>query len=139
MQSRSIIPKTPKSQISLPNLTFGKKQRIFNQFSTIFIWKSNKNIFVNNFLKKKIYENVTCKTFPSVTRIYEININIFTNSCNSATQMCTGDQIIFVKIRNKKKLKGKATELLNSRNPRKWKEIKQLLELLFGDIVIFQH
>ncbi|KAJ8982005.1 hypothetical protein NQ317_004092 [Molorchus minor] len=63
----------------------------------------------------------------------QINLTTFLNSCTTAYDMAVGNQKTFLTIHIKNKLKGRAAELINSRNPNTWDEIKNLLENHFGD------
>lgn len=63
----------------------------------------------------------------------QISLGTFINSCDVANTMATGDQKILLVIHIKNKLKGRAAQLINSRNPSTYQEIKQLLNLHFGD------
>lgn len=63
----------------------------------------------------------------------QINLNTFLNSCRTAYDMSIGNQTVLLTVHIKNKLKGRAAELVNSRNPTSWEEIKTLLENHFGD------
>ncbi|KAJ8954581.1 hypothetical protein NQ318_003112 [Aromia moschata] len=63
----------------------------------------------------------------------QIFLNTFLNSCTTAFGMAVGNQKVFLTLHIKNKLKGRAAELINSRNPETWDEIKLLLESHFGD------
>lgn len=63
----------------------------------------------------------------------QIFLQTFLNSCNCAYSMAVGDQKLLLTLHIKNKLRGRAAELINSRNPTTWEEIKQLLNLHFGD------
>lgn len=63
----------------------------------------------------------------------QIGLNTFLNSCKTAYDMAIGNQKVLLTIHIKNKLKGRASELVNSRNPNNWDEIKSLLENHFGD------
>ncbi|KAJ8977201.1 hypothetical protein NQ317_011212 [Molorchus minor] len=63
----------------------------------------------------------------------QINLTTFLNSCTTAYDMAVGNQKTFLTIHIKNKLKGRAAELINSRNPNTWDEIKNLFENHFGD------
>ncbi|KAJ8978278.1 hypothetical protein NQ317_009618 [Molorchus minor] len=55
----------------------------------------------------------------------QIALNTFLNSCSTAFDMAIGNQKILLTIHIKNKLKGRAAELINSRNPTTWDEIKK--------------
>lgn len=63
----------------------------------------------------------------------QINLNTFLNSCKTAYDMSVGNQTVLLTVHIKNKLKGRAAELVNSRNPTSWEEIRTLLENHFGD------
>lgn len=63
----------------------------------------------------------------------QISLNTFINACNRALQMCTNDQQILLAIKIKNQLRGKAAQLINSRDLNTWDEISQLLTVHFGD------
>lgn len=63
----------------------------------------------------------------------QISLGTFINACDVADTMSTEDQKILLVIHIKNKLKGRAAQLINSRNPSTYEEIKQLLNLHFGD------
>ncbi|KAJ8944031.1 hypothetical protein NQ318_021747 [Aromia moschata] len=63
----------------------------------------------------------------------QINLVTFLNSCKTAYDMAVGNQKVLLTVHIKNKLKGRAAELVNSRNPNTWDEIKNLLENHFGD------
>ena len=62
-----------------------------------------------------------------------INLQTFLNSCIYAQGMAINEQKLLLTIHIKNKLRGKAAELINSRNPDTWAEIRSLLEAHFGD------
>jgi hypothetical protein len=63
----------------------------------------------------------------------QISLNTFINACNKAHDMCTDDQQILLVIKIKNQLRGKAAQLINSRDLDNWVEISQLLTVHFGD------
>ena len=63
----------------------------------------------------------------------QISLSTFINACDHAYSMAVGNQKTLLVIHIKNKLKGKAAQLVNSRNPSSYNEIKQLLNLHFGD------
>uniref|UniRef100_V5FZK3 Retrotransposon gag domain-containing protein n=1 Tax=Anoplophora glabripennis TaxID=217634 RepID=V5FZK3_ANOGL len=72
----------------------------------------------------------------SIVREYDgnqINLNTFLSSCKTAYDMAIGNQKLLLTVHVKNKLKGRAAEIVNSRNPTTWDEIKILLESHFGD------
>lgn len=62
----------------------------------------------------------------------QISLGTFINACDVADTMATGDQKVLLVIHIKNK-KGRAAQLINSRNPSTYEEIKHLLNLHFGD------
>ncbi|KAL1493933.1 hypothetical protein ABEB36_009613 [Hypothenemus hampei] len=62
-----------------------------------------------------------------------ISLNSFLNACNTAYSICSGDQHIFLIIRIKNQLRGRAAQLINSRDLNQWEEISNLLNIHFGD------
>lgn len=62
-----------------------------------------------------------------------IFLTTFINSCNTAMQIAVNDQKRFLVLHIKNKLKFRAAELVNSRNPNSWDSIRNLLEIHFGD------
>lgn len=63
----------------------------------------------------------------------QIFLGTFLNACDHAYNMATTDQKILLVIHIKNKLRGRAAQLVSSRNPGSYLEIKQLLNLHFGD------
>lgn len=63
----------------------------------------------------------------------QIFLGNFLNACDCAYDMATEQQRVFLIIHIKNKLRGRAAQLINSRNPASYSEIKQLLSLHFGD------
>ncbi|KAJ8977809.1 hypothetical protein NQ317_000066 [Molorchus minor] len=63
----------------------------------------------------------------------KIFLQTFLNAVRCANSMAIGNQRILLTLHVKDKLRGKAAELINSRNPSTWEEIKILLETHFGD------
>lgn len=63
----------------------------------------------------------------------QIFLNTFLNACDHAHGMAVGDQETLLTLHIKNKLRGRAAQLINSRNPATWPEIKQLLSVHFGD------
>lgn len=63
----------------------------------------------------------------------QILLNTFIQACSTAFNMAIGNQKVLVTLHIKNKLKGRAAELINSREPKTWQEIKTLLENHFGD------
>ncbi|KAJ8972922.1 hypothetical protein NQ317_010580 [Molorchus minor] len=63
----------------------------------------------------------------------QINLNTFLNSCRIGHEMAVDNQKVLLTVHIKNKLKGRAAELVNSRNPSTWEDIKTLLENHFGD------
>lgn len=62
-----------------------------------------------------------------------IFLNTFITSCTTAQSMAVGNQSTLLVLHIKNKLRGRAAELVNSRNPSSWDEIRNLLESHFGD------
>lgn len=62
-----------------------------------------------------------------------IILQTFIHACNQAYCMAVADQKSLLLVHIKNKLRGKAAEVVNSRNPNTWPEIKSLLESHFGD------
>lgn len=62
-----------------------------------------------------------------------IFLNTFISSCNTAQTMAVDNQQLLIVLHIKNKLRGRAAELVNSRNPTTWADIKLLLENHFGD------
>lgn len=62
-----------------------------------------------------------------------IFLNTFLSSCTTAQAMCSDNQLVLLVLHIKNKLRGRAAELVNSRNPTTWDDIKDLLENHFGD------
>lgn len=62
-----------------------------------------------------------------------IFLNTFISSCTTAQNMAVGNQSTLLVLHIKNKLRGRAAELVNSRNPSSWDEIRDLLENHFGD------
>lgn len=62
-----------------------------------------------------------------------IFLNTFISSCTTAQTMSSDNQLVLLVLHIKNKLRGRASELVNSRNPSSWDEIKTLLETHFGD------
>ena len=60
-------------------------------------------------------------------------LQTFITACVHAQGMAVEDQRILLTLHIKNRLRGKAAELVNSRNPATWPEIKNLLEAHFGD------
>ncbi|KAJ8948296.1 hypothetical protein NQ318_020783 [Aromia moschata] len=63
----------------------------------------------------------------------QIFLQTFINAVRCAFDMAVDNQRILLTLHVKNKLRGKAAELVNSRNPSTWDEIKNLLETHFGD------
>lgn len=63
----------------------------------------------------------------------QILLSAFINSCNTALELCEGKQDILLTVHIKNKLRGRASQLINSRNINNWREIKILLNTHFGD------
>nr|XP_023011636.1 uncharacterized protein LOC111501933 [Leptinotarsa decemlineata] len=63
----------------------------------------------------------------------QIFLTTFTNACDCAYQMSTRDQRNLLTIHIKNKLRGRAAQLISSRNPETYQEIRHLLNLNFGD------
>lgn len=63
----------------------------------------------------------------------QIFLGNFLNACDCAYDMATTQQKTLLVIHLKNKLKGRAGQLISSRNPNSYLEIKQLLNLHFGD------
>lgn len=63
----------------------------------------------------------------------QIFLQTFLNACDCAFGMSTGNQKLLLVIHIKNKLRGRAAQLINSRNPSSYFEIKQLLNSHFGD------
>lgn len=62
-----------------------------------------------------------------------IFLQTFLHACSQAYRMAVADQKILLSLHIKNKLRGKAAEVVNSRNPTTWGETKALLESHFGD------
>ncbi|KAL1488664.1 hypothetical protein ABEB36_014464 [Hypothenemus hampei] len=62
-----------------------------------------------------------------------ISLNSFLNACNTAYSICSGDQHTFLIIRIKNQLRGRAAQLINSRDLNQWEEISNLLNIHFGN------
>lgn len=62
-----------------------------------------------------------------------IFLNTFISSCTTAQSMAVGNQSTLLVLHIKNKLRGRAAELVNSRDPSSWDEIRDLLENHFGD------
>lgn len=62
-----------------------------------------------------------------------IFLNTFITSCTTASNMAVGNQVALLVLHIKNKLRGRAAELVNSRNPVSWDDIRNLLETHFGD------
>lgn len=62
-----------------------------------------------------------------------IFLGTFLNACDCAYRMSQDDQQYLLTIHIKNKLKGRAAQLISSRNPTSYPEIKRLLNLHFGD------
>lgn len=63
----------------------------------------------------------------------QIFLGNFINACDCAYNMANTQQRVFLVIHIKNKLRGRAAQLISSRNPTTYNEIKQLLNLHFGD------
>lgn len=63
----------------------------------------------------------------------QIFLQTYLNSVRCAYGMSVGNQKVLLTLHVKNKLRGKAAEIINSRNPSTWEEIKVLLETHFGD------
>ncbi|KAJ8979431.1 hypothetical protein NQ317_003210 [Molorchus minor] len=63
----------------------------------------------------------------------QIFLNTFLNACDCAYQMASTDQKFLLTLHVKNRLRGRAAQLISSRNPNTYPEIKQLLNLHFGD------
>nr|CAH7762648.1 unnamed protein product [Callosobruchus chinensis] len=63
----------------------------------------------------------------------QIFLGTFLHACDCAYNMAVGEQRDLLVIHIKNKLRGKAAQLVSSRNPFSYIEIKQLLNLHFGD------
>lgn len=63
----------------------------------------------------------------------QIFLNTFLNACDHAQRMAVGDQKFLLNLHIKNKLRGKAAQLVNSRNTETWYEIKSLLNSHFSD------
>ncbi|KAJ8946019.1 hypothetical protein NQ318_023266 [Aromia moschata] len=64
----------------------------------------------------------------------QINLVTFLNSCKTAYDMAVGNQKVLLTVHIKNKLKGRAAELVNSRNPNTWDEIKKSSRKSFRDL-----
>lgn len=62
-----------------------------------------------------------------------INLGTFTAACDAANQMCTEQQAYLLAIKIKNQLRGKAAQLINSRDVKTWADISALLSVHFGD------
>lgn len=63
----------------------------------------------------------------------QISLGTFLNACDCANDMTVGNQKVLLVIHIKNRLRGRAAQLVNSRNPSSYAEIKRLLNLHFGD------
>nr|CAI5849420.1 unnamed protein product [Callosobruchus analis] len=63
-----------------------------------------------------------------------ILLSTFLNACRTARPMAIEEQKVLVVLHIKNKLRGRAAELVNSRNPKTWDEIRYLLNTYFGDL-----
>ena len=63
----------------------------------------------------------------------QIFLNTFLNACNHAYRMCIEDQRLLLTLHIKNKLRGRAAQLINSRDTQTWQDIRQLLTVHFGD------
>lgn len=63
----------------------------------------------------------------------QIFLGTFLNACDCAYDMCNQTQRHLLAIHIKNRLRGRAAQLVSSRNPQSYLEIKQLLNLHFGD------
>lgn len=63
----------------------------------------------------------------------QILLNSFINSCDTAFDLAEGTQAVLLTVHIKNKLRGRASQLINSRNLKTWEEIKLLLNTHFGD------
>lgn len=63
----------------------------------------------------------------------QIFLGTFINACDCAYNMSSQNQKALLVIHIKNKLRGRAAQLISSRNPNSYLEIKQLLNLHFGD------
>lgn len=63
----------------------------------------------------------------------QIFLTNFLNACDCAYRMATSQQKLFLVIHIKNKLRGRAAQLVSSRDPQTYPDIKQLLNLHFGD------
>ncbi|XP_050308276.1 uncharacterized protein LOC126744767 [Anthonomus grandis grandis] len=63
----------------------------------------------------------------------QIFLSNFIIACDCAYDMANAQQKVFLVIHIKNKLRGRAAQLISSRNPMSYIEIKQLLNLHFGD------
>lgn len=63
----------------------------------------------------------------------QIFLGNFINACECAHNMASTNQKTLLVIHIKNKLRGRAAQLISSRNPQSYLEIKQLLNLHFGD------
>lgn len=63
----------------------------------------------------------------------QIFLGTFLNACECAYNMSTASQRDLLVIHIKNKLRGRAAQLVSSRNPNSYIEIRQLLNLHFGD------
>lgn len=62
-----------------------------------------------------------------------ILLNAFINSCNAAISLASETQIVLLTIHIKNKLKGRASQLINSRDLKTWPVIRNLLSCHFGE------
>lgn len=62
-----------------------------------------------------------------------IFLNTFISACDTASDMAQGNQQQLLVLHIKNKLRGRAAELVNSRNPSTWNSIQTLLNNHFGD------
>lgn len=63
----------------------------------------------------------------------QISLSTFLNACDCAYNLGTADQKTLLVFHIKNKLKGRAAQLINSRSPETFSELKRLLETHFGD------
>lgn len=57
-----------------------------------------------------------------------IFLNSFLDKCNTAYNMATDNQQVLLVMNIKNRHRGRASEIINSRNPTKWEDIKPLLD-----------
>lgn len=76
--------------------------------------------------------NELCQIIPEYDGD-SVLLNTFISSCDAAFQVATEEQKYLLTVHLKNKLRGRASQLINSRELRSWIEIRELLRTHFGD------